>query len=196
MVIARSLVILTINVIIYAVFFISAKYFSNYTGTFFDQNPWIVIGIFTFVHPVNKLSIWLVFEFIDKFLTFLMSLDKRTPETNPILRGNFASCDSESKSYEVLKVLDGKIPSDINGVFLRNGPNFKNMNDSKMVHWFDGDSMIHAFRIKDGKIYYCSKYTDTPRIQMETKLGKGIYPRIGEMTTIPGIMKVGLYAVQ
>jgi carotenoid cleavage dioxygenase-like enzyme len=56
----------------------------------------------------------------------------------------------EEKSYEVIEVVEGAVPTDINGVYLRNGPNPKFMPSTNRNHWFDGDSMIHAFRIKNG----------------------------------------------
>ena len=55
--------------------------------------------------------------------------------------------------------MEGSVPKDINGVYLRNGPNAKMTPSNGRYHWFDGDSMIHAFRIKDGRIFYCNKYT-------------------------------------
>lgn len=103
-------------------------------------------------------------------MIYKLKNDKRTPDKNPTLKGNFLSCKNED-SYEILDNITGKVPTDINGVFLRNGPNFKYMPASERVHWFDGDSMIHAFRIKDGRIFYCNRYTQTPRLLYETKYG-------------------------
>lgn len=143
--------------------------------------------------PINKIPLWVFFEIAEWLLTSFIKLDhERTPEANPILKGNFVSCKHES-SYEILDIVSGNVPDDINGIFLRNGPNFKNMNESKRVHWFDGDSMIHSFRIKNGKIFYCNRYTQTPRQLMETKLEKAVFPRIGEMFKIAGLIKMGLY---
>ena len=88
------------------------------------------------------------------------------------------------------------MPNDINGVYLRNGPNFKYMPETDHVHWFDGDSMIHSFRIKDGKIFYCNRYTQTPKLEIETQEGKAIFPRFGDITGSTGLMKAGLFALQ
>jgi len=74
--------------------------------------------------------------------------------------GNFGPIDKE-QSYEVANVVSGKIPTDINGVYLRNGPNPFYIPESKQTHWFDGDSMVHAMRIKDGKMFYCNRYTQS-----------------------------------
>jgi carotenoid cleavage dioxygenase-like enzyme len=71
------------------------------------------------------------------------------PEQNPILRGNFAPIQTES-SYEMVEIISGSVPLDINGVYLRNGPNPKFMPSTNRNHTFDGDSMVHALRIKNG----------------------------------------------
>jgi carotenoid cleavage dioxygenase len=68
---------------------------------------------------------------------------------NPILAGNFGPI-KEEQSYEVAKIVGGKVPEDINGFYLRNGPDPKHMPDNGCHHWFDGDAMIHAMRIKKG----------------------------------------------
>ena len=64
-------------------------------------------------------------------------------------------------------ILEGSVPSDINGVFFRNGPNLKYMQKSGRSHWFEGDGMIHAIKLKDGKAQYCNKYQRTPRLMKE-----------------------------
>lgn len=49
--------------------------------------------------------------------------------------------------------MSGKIPTDINGVYIRNGPNPFYQPDNNQAHFFDGDSMLHAFRITGGKLF-------------------------------------------
>jgi len=59
-------------------------------------------------------------------------------------------------SYEIMNQ-KGKIPKDLDGIFLRNTPNPKVFPRSGRHHWIDGDAMIHAVRIHDGRIYYCNR---------------------------------------
>jgi carotenoid cleavage dioxygenase-like enzyme len=80
-----------------------------------------------------------------------------------MLNGNFLPIEKE-QNYEFVEVTQGKVPTDINGVYLRNGPNAKYHADNGRAHFFDGDAMIHALRIKDGKIFYCNRYLNTPRL--------------------------------
>lgn len=65
----------------------------------------------------------------------------KMPESNPFLRGNFAPIHDESDYGEL--TVKGKIPEELNGVYMRNGPNpaFAPMS---YTYPFDGDGMIHA----------------------------------------------------
>jgi len=62
--------------------------------------------------------------------------------------------------------------------------------ENKCHHWFDGDAMIHAIRIKNGKLYYCNRYLNCWRLQTDRKAGKVVTMRIGEMDYPSGIMKM------
>jgi hypothetical protein len=39
-------------------------------------------------------------------------------------------------------------------------------------HWFDGDGMLHACLIKDGKASYCNRYVETSKLKQEQKAGR------------------------
>ena len=76
----------------------------------------------------------------------------------PMLTGSFAPIFEE----EVLTDLEvvGEIPADLNGVYLRNGPNPR-FEPKGMYHPFDGDGMIHAAQFKNGKLTYRNKWVRT-----------------------------------
>lgn len=79
-------------------------------------------------------------------------------EHGPMLTGPFAPVLVE----EVLTDLpvEGEIPADLNGVYLRNGPNPR-FKPKGAYHPFDGDGMIHAAHFKDGKLTYRNKWVRT-----------------------------------
>lgn len=52
----------------------------------------------------------------------------------------------------------GTIPSWLNGSLYRNGPGKFSIGDSNFKHWFDGLALLHCFRIKLGRVTYCSKF--------------------------------------
>jgi len=86
-----------------------------------------------------------------------MKKDGKFDQPNPILVGNFEPI-QEEQSYEVASIVGGAVPKDINGVYLRNGPNPEYIPENQCHHWFDGDAMVHAMRIKNGQLYYCNRY--------------------------------------
>jgi hypothetical protein len=163
-IVLRTSLALIAPISIYSVGHLSATLMGITTLPYFSQVLWLLIGGVSAIYPLNRISLAMLFEPITYLCDRQMKKDFRTPEKNPILQGNFASVHKENQ-YSVLDIIEGKVPTDLNGVYLRNGPNFKYIPSSNRVHWFDGDSMIHAFRMKDGKIFYCNRYTMTPRLQ-------------------------------
>ncbi len=77
-------------------------------------------------------------------------------EANPYLLGNYASVADES-TYTDLQVT-GTIPAELEGRFLRNGPNAVGADPSN-YHWFTGRGMVHGMRLRDGKAeWYRNRY--------------------------------------
>ena len=81
-----------------------------------------------------------------------------TASLNPYLADNFAPVQTESTADQ-LSVL-GEIPLELNGMFVRNGPN-PQFPPFGAYHWFDGDGMLHGVRIQDGKASYRNRYIRT-----------------------------------
>jgi carotenoid cleavage dioxygenase len=75
------------------------------------------------------------------------------------LAGNFAPVGHEVEAFD-LKV-DGALPPELTGVFMRNGPNPAS---APTPHWFFGDGMLHGVRIENGRArWYRNRYIETPR---------------------------------
>ncbi|XP_064598907.1 beta,beta-carotene 15,15'-dioxygenase-like [Liolophura sinensis] len=66
---------------------------------------------------------------------------------------NTDGCDSPIEGK-----VTGTIPSWLNGSLYRNGPGKFSIGDSSYKHWFDGLALLHCFRIKLGRVTYCSKF--------------------------------------
>lgn len=82
----------------------------------------------------------------------------------------FKSVDQET-DYTELKVT-GKIPSWLEGSLVRNGPGKFELGDSQLRHWFDGFAILHKFDIKDGKVFYRSKFLKSEDYEKNLKVGK------------------------
>ncbi|MGJ6960667.1 carotenoid oxygenase family protein [Streptosporangium sp. G11] len=68
---------------------------------------------------------------------------------NPYLEGPFAPVKEEVTAYDL--PVSGRIPAELNGRLLRNGPNPLNIEDPVAHHWMLGEGMIHGIRLRDGR---------------------------------------------
>jgi carotenoid cleavage dioxygenase-like enzyme len=73
---------------------------------------------------------------------------------NPYLSGVFAPVDNELDVADLPMI--GKIPEDLRGVYLRNGPNAKFPPLGSYTYPLDGDGMIHGVRIADGSAHFAT----------------------------------------
>jgi carotenoid cleavage dioxygenase-like enzyme len=85
-------------------------------------------------------------------------------ELNPYLAGAFAPTHDELTLRDLEIV--GEIPDDLNGVYVRNGPN-PQFEPKGRYHWFDGDGMIHAVHICDGEAVYRNRWVRTDGFERE-----------------------------
>ena len=89
-------------------------------------------------------------------------------QNNPYLLGEYAPVDTEitAENMEII----GQIPKDLNGVYVRNGPNPR-FQPKGRYHWFDGDGMLHAVHIRDGQVSYRNRWIRTTATEREQAAG-------------------------
>jgi carotenoid cleavage dioxygenase-like enzyme len=95
-----------------------------------------------------------------------------TTEVNLFLDGNFAPVHKELTT-NTLQVI-GKLPPDLSGMFVRNGPN-PQWTPMGKYHWFDGDGMLHGVRIHNGTATYRNRYVRTKGWKIENEAGKAVW---------------------
>ena len=92
-----------------------------------------------------------------------MTLDQDTNAGEKVswwMDGNFAPVRDEVEAFD-LKI-EGALPPELNGVYMRNGPNPKY---APTAHWFVGNGMLHGLRLENGKAaWYRNRYVRTPRL--------------------------------
>jgi carotenoid cleavage dioxygenase-like enzyme len=76
-------------------------------------------------------------------------------EFGPMLEGVHAPVFAE-RVFDRMEVI-GEIPADLNGVYLRNGPNQRYRPNGR-YHWFDGDAMLHGVHFDRGRATYRNKW--------------------------------------
>jgi carotenoid cleavage dioxygenase len=97
----------------------------------------------------------------------------------PMLTGTFAPVTSEIEvnDFEIV----GEIPKDLNGVYLRNGPNPR-FEPKDTYHIFDGDGMIHSAEFREGRMVYRNKWIRTASYLKNEQQGKETH--WGVMSTV------------
>jgi len=68
---------------------------------------------------------------------------------NKWLEGPYAPIEGEVTATEL--VVEGTLPVELQGRYLRNGPNPVRPVDPATHHWFIGDAMVHGIRLGDGR---------------------------------------------
>jgi len=95
-----------------------------------------------------------------------------TAPISPYLEGNFAPVHEEI-TVDNLTVI-GELPRDLNGMFVRNGPNPRFKPEGN-YHWFDGDGMLHGIRLQEGKASYRNRYIRTQCFEYESEAGRPLW---------------------
>jgi carotenoid cleavage dioxygenase-like enzyme len=109
---------------------------------------------------------------------------------NPFLEGNFAPWRMEGVADDL--TVTGRIPRELNGTYYRNGPN-PAFEPAGRYHWFDGDGMIHAITLRDGRAHYRNRFVMSAGLQEERAVGRATFPSLLELdpTEVPRIKNTG-----
>lgn len=109
------------------------------------------------------------------------------------LTGGAAPVTEEVTAFDL--PVDGTIPAELEGRWLRNGPNPIGEVDSTKHHWFLGDGMVHGLRLRSGKAeWYRNRWVRSDNVAAalgETPPGG---PAFGGRTALGPNTNVGTFA--
>ncbi len=74
----------------------------------------------------------------------------------------------------------GDVPSDLDGVYLRNTENPVHPAVAGRYHPFDGDGMIHVVGFRDGTVFYRNRFVRTDGFRAEQEAGGPIWAGLAE----------------
>ena len=97
---------------------------------------------------------------------------RRESELNAFLQGNFAPWRMEGVAEDL--EVTGRIPHELAGTYYRNGPN-PAFEPPGRYHWFDGDGMIHAITLADGRAHYRNRYVLSAGLKEERGAARGLF---------------------
>jgi len=90
----------------------------------------------------------------------------------PFLEGAFTPVTEELTAFDL--PVTGRVPHDLDGRYLRNGPNALGLEDVRAHHWMLGDGMVHGVRLRGGRAeWYRNRWVRSSRVT--AKLGE-TYP--------------------
>lgn len=108
--------------------------------------------------------------------TFIDPPSRPSVDPKHVLSDNFAPVLDELPPTEC-EIIHGSLPPSLNGAYIRNGPNPQFLPRGP-YHLFDGDGMLHAIRIRDGKATLCSRYVKTYKYSVEKQTGSPVIPNV------------------
>ena len=112
-------------------------------------------------------------EVVGKFLSTLPADDDHPYRTGP-WRPQTTEWNADD-----LTVVAGEVPTDLDGVYLRNTENPLHP-ALKAYHPFDGDGMLHIVGFRDGKTFYRNRFVRTEGFLEENKAGGPLWPGLAE----------------
>ncbi|MCP9271655.1 carotenoid oxygenase family protein [Mycolicibacterium arenosum] len=112
-------------------------------------------------------------EVIGKYLSTLPEDDEHPYRTGP-WQPQTTEWDADD-----LTIVDGELPADLDGVYLRNTENPLHP-ALKVYHPFDGDGMMHIVGFRDGKAFYRNRFVRTDGFLEELDANGPLWPGIAE----------------
>jgi carotenoid cleavage dioxygenase-like enzyme len=116
-------------------------------------------------------------EIVGKFLSTLPEDDDHPYRTGP-WRPQTTEWDADD-----LTVMAGEVPTDLDGVYLRNTENPLHP-ALKAYHPFDGDGMLHVVGFRDGKAFYRNRFVRTEGFRAENEAGGPLWPGLAEPVSL------------
>ncbi len=103
------------------------------------------------------------------------------PSRHPYLNGAWTPLSEEVNAWD-LDLISGRIPDDIDGIYLRNTENQVHEPLGRF-HPFDGDGMIHQIDFQRGRVAYRNRWVRTRCFELEQEAGRSLW---GGLADPPG----------
>ena len=105
-----------------------------------------------------------------------------TPPANPYLIGHYEPVTDERDDVDLEVV--GELPEPLVGTYLRNGPN-PAFPPVTRYHVFDGDGMIHAVQLRNGRASYRNRWVRSAGLEAERRAGHALFGGLSEFRLPP-----------
>ncbi|HEX7760246.1 MAG TPA: carotenoid oxygenase family protein [Caulobacteraceae bacterium] len=116
---------------------------------------------------------------VERLAPIVSSLE---PSNHPYLNGAWTPLMEEVNASD-LDVIEGVIPADLDGVYLRNTENQVHQPLGRF-HPFDGDAMIHQIDFHAGRASYRNRFVRTRGFQAEQEAGGSLWGGLADPPTL------------
>lgn len=106
-------------------------------------------------------------------MTALETLRPVDVATDPHLHGVFAPVVDETDAADL--VVEGELPAEMDGLYLRNGPNPRFTPLGSYVYPLEGDGMVHGLWVSEGRARYANRFVHTPALDAEIRAGRALW---------------------
>lgn len=83
------------------------------------------------------------------------------------------------ESLDATAVIEGRLPAALRGRYFRNGPGLMQRADKRYHHWFDGDGLVQAWTLQDGRASHRARFVQTDKFRAEQSAGRFLLPAFG-----------------
>jgi carotenoid cleavage dioxygenase-like enzyme len=97
---------------------------------------------------------------------------------HPYLTGHHSPLRIEANAPDL--IIHGEIPDDLAGIFYRTGAEPLHPPIGGQYHWFDGDGMVYAFHIANGRVSMRNRWVRTEKFLAERKAGRRLFGMFGD----------------
>lgn len=105
-------------------------------------------------------------------MAFLKALEEK-----PWLLGYLGTRETELRA--TLRIVSGRVPSNLQGHFFRNGPALHNVGLDRFAHWFDAPGMVQKFSFANNKVTHHGRLIETNRNIAEAKSESILFSAFG-----------------
>lgn len=84
----------------------------------------------------------------------------------------YASCYTERSGWIEEAAVEGRIPPELEGSLLRNGPGLFEVGGQKIPQPFDGDGLLALLAIRDGRVFFANRFVRTKGFVAEQAAGR------------------------
>ncbi|MEJ2885085.1 carotenoid oxygenase family protein [Actinomycetospora aeridis] len=92
---------------------------------------------------------------------------------NPHLSGVFEPVIDEIDAGDL--EVTGELPPEMDGMYVRNGPNPRFTPLGSYIYPLEGDGMVHGLRVADGGARYANRFVHTPMLDAEIAAGQALW---------------------